>query len=120
MNLNSYEEKAMAYFTCIMVCHSVDPATDNTGKRILESASPDEISFIEYCEKLGFRLIDKTDKKVIFTDPLTNRYEFDIIEVFNFTSARKRMGLITRFKGKIVYFLKGADSIMVPFLKQEQ
>lgn len=40
--------------TVLMTCHAVFPKLDNYGFRELESTSPDELSFIEFCEKLGF------------------------------------------------------------------
>jgi len=101
-----------------MACHNVTPEVGNHGERILESSSPDEISFIEFLEKIGYRLVDKTDEHVSYTDASGKLYQFEIIETFQFTSSRARMGIIVRYSGKIIYLLKGADSRMIPLLKE--
>jgi phospholipid-translocating ATPase len=103
----------------LLTCHAVYPKLDQYGFRELESTSPDEISFIEFCEKAGFQLKQRTDHVVSFQTPDKRLFEFRILKVFGFTSARKRMGIILEWQGKVLYFLKGADSIMIPMLKKE-
>lgn len=49
------------FLTCMMVCHSVSPTKNDKGVRVLESSSPDEISFLSLMERDGCRLVDKTD-----------------------------------------------------------
>lgn len=50
--------------------------------------------------------------------PVTDReqtFDYDILDVFPFTSAKKRMSIILkdRATGKIVLLIKGADEVMV-------
>lgn len=115
---DDFHSKALSFFVCVMTCHSVDPNMSADGVRTLESSSPDEIAFIEYCEHLGYKLLFKSDSLVEFSDPEGLKYSFNIKNVFPFTSSRKRMGLIVEYNNRIVYMLKGADSTMVPFLKE--
>ena len=98
----------------MMVCHSVSPTKNDKGIRVLESSSPDEISFLSLMERDGCRLVDKTDQHLEYLDTTGKKVEYEILLTFPFTSERKRMGVICRQKGSedIVYFLKGADSIM--------
>lgn len=113
-------EKFFRFLNSILVCHSVFPEIDEkTGKRKLDSVSPDELSFIDFAENVGFELLIRNDKIVKYRTPDSKEYTFKILNVFPFTSSRKRMGLIAEYNEKIYYFLKGADSIMIPFLKKE-
>lgn len=112
-------EKFFRFMNSILVCHSVFPEIDKSGNRKLESVSPDELSFIEFAEDVGFKLLERGDKIVKYRTPDSKEYTFKILNIFPFTSSRKRMGLIVEYQEKIFYFLKGADSIMVPFLKRD-
>lgn len=99
----------------MMVCHSVAPTKNDDGHRILESASPDEISFIQMMEKDNFKLLDKTDNSVTFEDNLKQVHNYNILVTFPFTSERKRMGVICQKEGnssEVIFYLKGADSMM--------
>ncbi len=102
------------FTSCMMVCHSVSPTKNTNSVRVLESSSPDEISFLQLMERDGFFLIDKTDQRVEFKNENGQQETWDILLTFPFTSERKRMGVICRKKGsqELIYFLKGADSIM--------
>lgn len=104
------------FIMCMMVCHSVSPTKDKDGKRVLESASPDEISFIEMMETNGLKLVDKTDQNVEYKDALGNTQKWKVLLTFPFTSERKRMGVIAQKEGdqNYTFFLKGADSIIKP------
>jgi magnesium-transporting ATPase (P-type) len=113
------DQKFYRMLASILTCHAVFPVMVK-GERTLESVSPDELSFIEFAEKIGFRLHTRNDHMVSFKDPNDQYFEFKILQIFPFTSSRKRMGLILEYKDVIYYFLKGADSAMVPFLKPDQ
>jgi phospholipid-translocating ATPase len=106
----------------MMVCHSVSPSETEQGARILESSSPDEISFIEMMERDGLKLIDKTDKEVEYLDEYGQIQKFKVLVTMPFTSERKRMGIICQRQGEsqLIYFLKGADSIMKSKIKAKQ
>lgn len=103
---------------CMMVCHSVTPTVDENQERVLESASPDELSFLTLMEESGFMLADKTDQSVIFNDQVGVIHRYKIEATFPFSSERKRMGVICSKEGQqdLVFYLKGADSIMKPKL----
>ena len=116
----SGKQGKLADFTaCMMVCHSVSPSKDHDGKRILESTSPDEISFIQMMESHSLFLESKTDQLGQFKDENGQKVNFKIYQSFPFTSERKRMGMICQREGDehLTLFVKGADSIMKDKLK---
>ncbi len=47
-------------------------------------------------------------------NPLDQKEVFQILNIFPFTSATKRMGIIVRHKvtNRIILYVKGADSVM--------
>jgi phospholipid-translocating ATPase len=60
------EKKFFRMVGVLLTCHAVFPKKDNYGFRELESTSPDELSFVEFCEKIGFLLVQRTDHIVSF------------------------------------------------------
>ena len=100
----------------LILCNNVQPCFDNEGKRFLQSSSPDEIALVEFAEKMGFFMESREREKIVIKDPHTpsELHEYLIVENFPFSSARKRMGILLRLKstGKLIYFLKGADTVV--------
>ena len=109
------------FCACMMVCHSVSPSRDSNGKRVLESASPDEISFIEMMERDGLQLKAKNDQGVTYIDEQGQLQSYKVLLTFPFTSERKRMGIICQKEGQedLIFFLKGADSSIKPKLDKK-
>lgn len=110
------------FTSLMMVCHSVSPTIEASGKRNLESSSPDEISFIQMMESHGLYLEEKADHIARYIDENGESVEYEILQTFPFTSERKRMGVICKRKGDsaLTLFVKGADSIMKEKLKSSQ
>ena len=48
-----------------------------------------------------------------------NEEEFEILDILDFTSERKRMSIILKDKDKILLFIKGADSAIIPLLSKD-
>ena len=100
----------------LILCNNVQPCFDNDGKRFLQSASPDEIALVSFAEQMGFFMEQREREKICIKEPSTGDaiVEYQILENFPFTSARKRMGIVLRIKetGKLIYFLKGADTVI--------
>lgn len=108
------------YLNLLLLCHSVIPDINSHGERVLDSASPDEVAFIEYLEKEGFYLERRSDKEIIIKIPGGERYSVEILAVFPFSSGRARMGVVVKFEGKIFLMMKGADSKMINIMKKEK
>jgi magnesium-transporting ATPase (P-type) len=85
--------------------------TDKQGKKFYQGPSPDEISLVDAAREMGFEF----DKSTQSTTQITVRGEpkkFELLEVFPFTSDRKRMSVVIRSGGMIKMYTKGADSIV--------
>jgi len=67
------------------------------------------------------RLVGRTDKEIKIKDAADHEEEFEVLANFPFSSDTKRMGIILRNKkhGHIIYYLKGAENVMMKFVKDE-
>jgi len=103
----------------LALCHNVSPIVSEEGKITYQASSPDEIAILKWCESVGITLIhrDIGSMRLQLPDPLNknnNTIEYEILEIFPFTSETKRMGIIVRNvkTRKIVFYMKGADVVM--------
>jgi phospholipid-translocating ATPase len=106
-------EKFKKFFEILSLCHTVQ--VDNSAKEKYQASSPDEFSFIKYCIRLGivYEGEVKTSSALIRTVNFRNRkMQYEVLDVFEFDSTRKRMSIILRemHTGKIVLYCKGAES----------
>ena len=65
-------------------------------------------------ESLGLTLEERTLKEIGITNCEGKREAFKILQTFPFNSTRKRMGIILQHvdSGRIIFFMKGADTVM--------
>ena len=104
-----------------LLCNNVTPIEDESG-RTLQAASPDEVSLVKFAEAQGFIHHNRKIYEMTVKDPLGTLTTFEILKNFPFSSARKRMGILLKNKetGKIRFLLKGADSIMMTKLSENE
>jgi phospholipid-translocating ATPase len=86
-----------------------------------QASSPDEVALVKIAEELNFRLIHRNDKEIKVKNSNNIIEEFEILANFPFSSDTKRMGILLRNKkyGHIIFYLKGAESVMEKFVKEE-
>ncbi|WFC97233.1 P-type phospholipid transporter [Malassezia brasiliensis] len=97
----------------LAVCHNVTPIVDEDGGVTYQASSPDEVALVRYTEQLGVALVARDQHALELRTPGGARW-FDVLELFPFTSERKRMGIVVRDRstGEITFYLKGADVVM--------
>ena len=102
--------------TAMVLCNNVTPT--ETG---YQASSPDEVALVKFADTLNMRLFHRTDKEIKMKDSADNIEEFEVLANFPFSSDTKRMGIILRNKkhGHIIYYLKGAENVMMKFVKKE-
>lgn len=113
----------------LALAHNVTPTPeeDEDGNAITtyQASSPDEIAIVQWTEAVGLRLAHRDRKSIRLQSVEDGRtvVKVEILHVFPFTSDSKRMGIIVRFQrsdtgsasdeeGEIVFFQKGADTVM--------
>lgn len=92
-----------------------------------QAASPDELALVQAARDLGFVVFDRQNNQLIIktypqgfeAEPLRETYE--VLDVIEFSSARKRMSIVIRFPdGRICVICKGADNIILEKLRNSE
>jgi phospholipid-transporting ATPase len=125
-------EIAREFMTLMAICHTVIPENasatssfdtiDGTPASvnvindatdiIYHAASPDERALVYGAKKFGFIFHTRTPTYVEM-DALGDTERYEILNVLEFTSTRKRMSIIARnSRGKIKLYCKGADTVI--------
>ncbi|OMJ93370.1 hypothetical protein SteCoe_3608 [Stentor coeruleus] len=101
------------YATALAMCNNVTPIKEENGEKGLQASSPDEIALVRFAEEIGIELYKRTSKKIIIRT-VKGRDSYMILNIFPFTSASKRMGIILYHKktDRIIFYLKGADEVI--------
>lgn len=113
-NCNEYFMLALA------LCHSVliEPYKDDPNKLQLKAQSPDEAALVGTARDMGFNFVGRT-KKGLIIEIQGAKTEFQILNILEFNSSRKRMTCIVKLPGKspdskpkALLICKGADSVI--------
>jgi phospholipid-translocating ATPase len=114
--------------SAMCLCNNVTPVTDDNNKNkdgekniTYQASSPDEVALVKFAVTLNMKLIERTDKKITILDAKNQREEFEVLANFPFSSDTKRMGIILKNKkyDHIIFYLKGAENVMLRFVKEE-
>lgn len=87
------------------------------------ASSPDELALTNAARHFGviFESRDEESNIVIYHKSLDVRYKYQLLNVIEFTSDRKRMSVIVKTpEDKIILMTKGADSTILPRLRSGQ
>lgn len=119
-----YTKKAKLFLISLALCHTCLPEVQENGDINFQAASPDELALVHAAQDLGYLVMDRVAQSITLkypggpdsTETITETY--DILDVIEFSSKRKRMSIIVRYpSGKICIFCKGADSAIQPRLR---
>ncbi|KAI0759957.1 phospholipid-translocating P-type ATPase [Trametes elegans] len=112
-------EVAYEFLTLLAVCHTVIPEVRD-GKMHYQASSPDEAALVSGAEILGYQFHTRKPKSV-FVNVHGTSQEYEILNVCEFNSTRKRMSTVVRCPdGKIKLFCKGADTVILERLSENQ
>jgi phospholipid-translocating ATPase len=109
------------FFTCLGLCHSVLASIDSEGAVSYKAQSPDEAALVQAAADTGYIFVGREPGSQIIRlqtprDAEPKRYE--LLNLLDFTSARKRMSVILRILGDhdghdgILLLCKGADNVI--------
>ena len=119
-------ETAREFMTLMAICHTVIPEKSSTAHDdvdgitsskeeddiVYHAASPDERALVYGAKKFGFIFHTRTPAYVEM-DALGSTERYEILNVLEFTSTRKRMSIIGRnSRGEIKLYCKGADTVI--------
>ncbi|KAK4053823.1 hypothetical protein OIV83_001479 [Microbotryomycetes sp. JL201] len=106
------------FFSNLALCHTV-LAQDEGGLIAYKAQSPDEAALVQAAADVGFVFIGRDKNILKIQTPHDNEtVEYELLNVLEFSSARKRMSVVVRRlskgseQGKLVLLTKGADNII--------
>ncbi|OOF98234.1 hypothetical protein ASPCADRAFT_164638 [Aspergillus carbonarius ITEM 5010] len=120
-----FARKAKMFILALALCHTCIPEDDDAGNVSFQAASPDELALVMAAQELGYIVRDRQPNTLTIRTypngpddgPCDEVYE--IMDVIEFSSARKRMSVVVRMPDqRICVFCKGADSILMRLLKR--
>ncbi|VDP00822.1 unnamed protein product [Soboliphyme baturini] len=109
------------FLTLMTICHTAIPEKESDPSEITyRASSPDEGALVRGAKNIGFVFHTRTPEAVFFT-VLGREERYEVLNVLEFTSDRKRMSVIFRnCEGKIKLYTKGADSVIFERLADNQ
>uniref|UniRef100_A0AAR2K2G7 Phospholipid-transporting ATPase n=1 Tax=Pygocentrus nattereri TaxID=42514 RepID=A0AAR2K2G7_PYGNA len=121
------KEHEELFFRALCLCHTVQVKEEETVDGIKRgihqgkatsfyiSSSPDEVALVEGMKRLGFTYLRLKDNHMEILNREDEIERFELLEVLNFDSVRRRMSVIVRSNsGELYLFCKGADSSIFP------
>ena len=107
----------------MVLCNNVTPIISETDENNItyQASSPDEVALVKFAERLNMKLVHRTDKEIKIKNTSNTFEEYTILANFPFSSDTKRMGIILQNKkyNHIIFYLKGAENVMMNFVKKE-
>lgn len=110
---SAQQRRINAFFTHLAVCHTVIPERrENSTEVILSASSPDEQALVAGAGFFGFEFMNRSPGVAHAKIQGVNQ-RFELLDVLEFNSTRKRMTTIVRHPdGKVYLYTKGADAII--------
>lgn len=120
---NQQSMSIVHFFSSLALCHTVIvERPDEENENIIEykAQSPDEAALVATARDLGFSYVGR-EKDTMILDVMGERKKFELLNVLEFNSTRKRMSVIVRAhdSDRIILLCKGADSIIYEHLESE-
>ncbi|EJD02206.1 phospholipid-translocating P-type ATPase [Fomitiporia mediterranea MF3/22] len=110
------------FFSVLALCHTVIASVEpETGRISYRAQSPDEAALVQAAADAGF-VFRGRDKEILrLQTPFSEELElYELLNVLDFTSARKRMSVIVRKlneDNRLFLLTKGADNVIFERLK---
>ncbi|OQS02099.1 phospholipid-transporting ATPase [Thraustotheca clavata] len=106
------QERTHRFFEHLAVCHTVIPEQLESGEIRLSASSPDEQALVAGAQYMGYKFESRAVGKAIL-DACGAKKTYEVLEVLEFNSTRKRMSVITRLpSGELYLYTKGADMMI--------
>lgn len=121
----AFAAKARMFLLSIALCHTALPEAQENGQIEFQASSPDELALVQAAQELGYFVINRDQGTLTIqhqpaADTVAHPYEevYEILDVIEFSSKRKRMSVVVRFpNGRVCVICKGADSVIMQRLK---
>lgn len=122
-----FARKVRFFILALALCHTCIPEKDEDGDVDFQAASPDELALVTAAQELGFIMTDRqtntiTVKSYVQGNDEDPTYEtYQVLDVIEFSSVRKRMSIIIRLPdNRVCLFCKGADTTVRKLLAKAE
>ena len=111
------------FFTVLSLCHTVLTAVDSeTGTLLYKAQSPDEEALVHGAASVGYVFRGRDRDVLHLQTPFSDDLEhYQLVNILEFTSARKRMSVIVKKLDnndeRLFLLTKGADNVIFERLK---
>ncbi|KAF5369202.1 hypothetical protein D9615_009962 [Tricholomella constricta] len=112
------------FFSVLALCHTVLTGIDpETGALEYKAQSPDEAALVQAAADVGFVFRGRDVDVLMLQTPFSEELErYQLLNILEFTSARKRMSVVLRKldeqDGRLFLLCKGADNVIYERLKE--
>ncbi|KAI9345739.1 hypothetical protein BD770DRAFT_370616 [Pilaira anomala] len=115
LNISGNRDIIHEFMTSLMTCHTVIPEKmKNSEEVIYQASSPDEAALVQGASDIFKYQFYARRPHMIHCKVKDTDVEFEILNVCEFNSTRKRMSLVLKDpEGKIKLYCKGADSVIL-------
>lgn len=118
---SDFSKKARDYLMAMALCHTCLPEMRD-GQLEFQASSPDELALVKAAKELGYLVVHRNSQSITLQiddgSEDSERLTFEILDIIEFSSARKRMSIVIRYPdGRVAVICKGADSAILPRLK---
>ncbi|OLL23966.1 putative phospholipid-transporting ATPase [Neolecta irregularis DAH-3] len=122
-NLQNHSTKEVMheFLVLLATCHTVIPERkdEKPDEIIYQAASPDEGALVEGAALLGYKFTTRRPKSVTI-NANGQELEYEVLNICEFNSTRKRMSAILRCPdGKVRIYCKGADTMILERLAKD-
>lgn len=119
-----FARKATQYILAMALCHSCLPEIRD-GEIEFQASSPDELALVRAAQELGYTVIQRSAQQITLkisnADGSESTRIYEILDVIEFSSKRKRMSIVLRCPDRRIWMIcKGADSLILPRLRMAQ
>lgn len=119
-----FARKATQYILAMALCHSCLPEIRD-GEIEFQASSPDELALVRAAQELGYTVVQRSGQQITLKISNADGSEatriYEILDVIEFSSKRKRMSIILRCPDRRIWMIcKGADSLILPRLRTAQ
>lgn len=115
------------FFTVLSLCHTVLTSVDPvTGEIEYKAQSPDEAALVQAAADVGFVFCGRDRETLSVRTPSSTPdvEKYELLNILEFTSARKRMSVVLRKLGgddeRLFLLTKGADNVIFQRLKDNE
>ncbi|KXJ92109.1 P-type ATPase [Microdochium bolleyi] len=119
-----FSRKAQDYLLSMALCHTCLPEIVD-GDIEFQASSPDELALVRAAQELGYVVTHRSSQSITLrvtrADGSFVDDTYQILDVIEFSSKRKRMSIVVRYPdGRICIICKGADSAILPRLRSAE